>query len=95
MIIIDRRREGLKKFQYEVVNPQGIHAAPASLLVNEFNKFHCNVIIEKGKKVIDGKDIFALMGLNIKQNDTIVVTFEGKEENEAVKAVERLLKENL
>lgn len=85
----------MEKFQYEVINPQGIHAAPASLLVNEFNKFDCNIIIEKDKKVIDGKDIFALMGLNIKQNDTVIVTFEGKEEDEAIKAVKKLLKENL
>ena len=85
----------MKKIKYQVKNPQGIHARPAGLLVNEFSKFKCNIIIEKGEKSANAKKIFTLMSLSIKQGDNIVITFEGEDEIVAAKVAERYLKENL
>jgi len=85
----------VKKIKYHVKNSQGIHARPAGLLVDEFSQFKCNVIIEKGEKAVNAKEIFPLMSLYIKQGDKIVITFEGEEEMAASKATEKYLKENL
>lgn len=85
----------MKKIKYQVKNPQGIHARPSGLLVNEFSQFKCNVIIEKAGKAVNAKEIFPLMSLSIKQGDNIVITFEGEEEMAEAKAAEKYLKENL
>ena len=85
----------MKKIKYQVKNPQGIHARPAGLLVNEFSKFKCNIIIEKCEKTANAKEIFPLMSLSIKQGDNIVITFEGEDEIVAAKVAEKYLKENL
>lgn len=76
----------MKKIKYQVKNPQGIHARPAAQLVNHFSKLNCNIAIEKGKKAVNGKEIFALMSLSIKHNDIITITFDGEGEEAAIKA---------
>lgn len=80
------------KIKYQVKNPEGIHARPAGLLVNEFSKFKCNIIIEKDEKKVNAKEIFALMSLSIKQKDIITIIFEGEGEKAAANASEKFLK---
>ncbi|MFA6940550.1 MAG: HPr family phosphocarrier protein [Clostridiaceae bacterium] len=82
----------VKKIEYKVKNPQGIHARPAGLLVSEFNKFKCNIIIKKGEKSVNAKEIFSLMSLSIKQGDTITITFEGEDQEESAKSAEKFIK---
>lgn len=80
------------KIEYRVKNPEGIHAMPVTFLVYKFNKFKCNVIIEKGTKVVNGKKIFPFMSLNIKQNDKIFISFEGENEVAEAQEAEKFLK---
>lgn len=82
----------MKSIIYKVTIPQGIHARPASLLVKEINKFKCKSVIKKGEKTVNAKEILAIMSLGIKQGDTITITFYGEDEEEALKAVEKFLK---
>lgn len=74
------------------MTPNGIHARPASLLVKEINKFKCKSVIKKGEKTVNAKEILAIMSLGIKQGDAITITFYGEDEKEALKAVEKFLK---
>ncbi|TZE82988.1 HPr family phosphocarrier protein [Calorimonas adulescens] len=85
----------VKKITYQVKNPQGIHARPAGMLVNRVSQFKCKVVIEKEKETVNAKEIFALMSLSVKQGDIITITFDGEEEETAVKAIEEFIKENL
>lgn len=80
------------KIKYHVKNPEGIHARPAGILVNEFNKFKCNVIIKKNEKYVNAKDIFALMSLSVKNEDTLIIFFEGEEEKASAEDAEQFLK---
>lgn len=80
------------KIKYQVKNPEGIHAMPVAFLVYKFNKFKCNVIIEKGTKAVNGKKIFPFMSLNIKQNDKIFISFEGENEMAEAEVAEKFLK---
>lgn len=85
----------MKKIKFQVKNPQGIHARPAGLLVNEFSKFKCNIFVEKDGRAVNAKEIFPLMSLSIKQNDNIAIIFEGEEEMATAELVEKYLIENL
>lgn len=82
----------MRKIRYQVKNPQGIHARPAMQLVNHFSGLNCNISIEKDKKAVNGKKIFALMSLSIKHNDIITITFEGEGEEAAVEAAGKFLR---
>jgi len=48
---------------FTVFNRQGMHARPASLLVQLCNKFQSSIRIRKRKKVVDGKSIMGLLTL--------------------------------
>lgn len=82
----------MKSIIYKVTTTNGIHARPASLLVKEINKFKCKSVIKKGEKTVNAKEILAVMSLGIKQGDTITITFYGEDEEEALEAVEKFLK---
>lgn len=86
----------MKEFTYTITDPVGIHARPAGLLVKEV-KAHESVITitNKDGKSADGKKLIALMGLGIKQGDTVTVKVEGADEDAAAAAVESFMKENL
>ncbi len=80
------------KIKYKVKNTEGIHARPAGLLAYKFKKLKCNVIIEKNEKAVNAKEIFPLMSLSIKQNDTIFIIFEGEKEAEEAEIANKFLK---
>lgn len=81
----------MKRIEYKVKTPEGIHARPVMQLVNQFRQFNCDVTIEKEGKLANAKNIFALMNLCIKQNDVIIVTFDGEDEKMAAKALKNIL----
>lgn len=85
----------MKKIEYKIKNPNGIHARPVILLINQFRKFSCDTVIEKDGKSANAKEIFALMSLNIKQGDIITITFDGEDEKRAARTIESFLKEEI
>ncbi len=85
----------MKEFNYTITDPQGIHARPAGILVKEAAKYQSSITIEKDGKTGDAKRIFAVMGLGVKSGQTIKITVEGSDEDEASAAVEEFLKANL
>ena len=86
----------MKSFDYVITDPVGIHARPAGILVKEIKKFAgTTVTITKGGKSVDARKLMALMGMGIKQGDTITVGVEGENEDAVAAAVEEFLKSNL
>ena len=78
-----------------ITDTQGIHARPATALVNTANKFTSELFIEyKGKKV-NLKSIMGVMSLAITQGAEIVVAAEGEDSNEALSAIEEAIKDGL
>ena len=58
-------------------------------------EFESEIFIEKGDKRVNATKIIAVMGMGIKYNDTISVTVNGRDEEEAEKAIRSFLEENL
>lgn len=85
----------MKEFNYTITDELGIHARPAGMLVKEAKKFTSGIAIEKDGKTVDAKKLLALMGLGVKQGQTIKVTAEGDDEAAAIEAMEEFLKNNL
>lgn len=85
----------MKKIEYIVKDPLGIHARPAGLLVKQMSSYQSNISINCGGKTGDAKKIFAIMGLSIKCGDNIEVIIDGPDEAEAATAIEKFLSENI
>ena len=85
----------MPQFTYTIQDPNGIHARPAGLLVKAAQGFTSTVRLTKGEKSADLKRLFALMGLNVKQGDTVTLSAEGPDEAQAASALEAFFRENL
>ena len=86
----------MKTFEYVITDPVGIHARPAGLLVKEIKKYAgSTVTVNKGEKSVNALKLMALMGMGIKQGDTVKVTVEGADEDTAAAAIEEFFKANL
>lgn len=81
----------MKKFSYVVVNPMGVHARPAALLAQLCVGLRSAVTIECNGKTAGGNNVLQVLALEAKKGDTLNVTVEGVDEEEAVKQVEDLL----
>lgn len=86
----------MKKINYTVASEAGIHARPAGLLVKQAASFKSDIKIlnEENGKEADLKRLMAVMALGVKQGNSIVVTVEGEDEDEAYTVLESFLKEN-
>ena len=85
----------MKSFEYTITAPVGIHARPAGVLVKEIKKYTSTVTVAKGDKAVNALKLMALMGMGIKQGDTVKVTIEGADEDTAAAAIEEFFKANL
>ena len=79
----------MTQFQYNITDPNGLHARPAGLLVKEAQKFSSTVTLTRGEKSADLKRLFAVMC-----GETVKVAVEGPDETEAAKTLEKFFQEN-
>lgn len=86
----------MKKFEYTITDPVGIHARPAGLLAKAAKALDSTITIEKmGGKSAAATKLMAVMGLGIKQGDTVSVTVEGGSEEANAAAMEQFCINNL
>lgn len=84
----------MKSFEYTITDPVGLHARPAGILVKEVKKFASTVTVTKGEKSVNALKLMALMGMGIKQGDTVTVSIEGADEDTAAATIEEFFKAN-
>lgn len=86
----------MKKFEYTINDPVGIHARPAGMLVKEAKTLGSTVTIATADgRTATATKLMALIGLGIKQGDTVSVTIEGGDEDADAAAMEQFFKDNL
>lgn len=73
-----------------IINKLGIHARPAAQFVKLASKFDADIVVEKDGEEVDGKSILGLMMLAVGHGSKIT-TAEGKDEQEALNALEDLI----
>ncbi|MCR5202513.1 MAG: HPr family phosphocarrier protein [Lachnospiraceae bacterium] len=85
----------MKSFDYVITDEVGIHARPAGLLAKTVKALGANVTVAKGDKTASATSLMKLMGMGIKKGDTITVSVEGDDEENAAAEIEKFFKENL
>lgn len=77
--------------QFKVIADTGIHARPATLLVQTASKFNSEINLEyKGRKV-NLKSIMGVMSLGIGQGAEIVISAEGSDSADALRSIEETM----
>ena len=73
-----------------IKNRAGIHARPASLIVQTANKYESKVYMEKDGMRINAKSIMGIITLGAAFKSAITVSADGSDEVEVVDAIVRL-----
>lgn len=82
------------EFTYTMNDPLGLHARPAGQLAKKAAGFKSTVTVVRGEKSADTRRIMALMGLGVKDGETITVRVEGEDEENAAAAVKEFMETN-
>ena len=80
--------------EYVVSNPSGLHARPASHLVQTAKKFKSSITLESNGKTINAKSMVKLLSGGITRGHTVKITYEGEDEEEMMAAVAELFDNN-
>jgi phosphocarrier protein len=73
--------------QIQVINTLGIHARPASMIVQAAIKFKSNIWLIKDGASADAKSIMSVMMLAAAFNSTVTIRATGSDEVDAVNAI--------
>ena len=72
-------------------NTDGLHARPAAIFVQEANKFDSEIEIEFQSLKVNGKSIIGIMSLGAFHGEEITLIARGRDEEEAVSHLEKLI----
>jgi phosphocarrier protein len=79
--------------QIKVINTLGIHARPASMIVQTAIKFKSNIWLIKDGANADAKSIMSVMMLAAAVNSTVTIRATGNDEEDAVTAIAGLFEQ--
>ncbi|WP_338753800.1 phosphocarrier protein HPr [Bacillus sp. FJAT-52991] len=78
--------------QFTVTAETGIHARPATLLVQTASRFSSEIELEFKEKKVNLKSIMGVMSLGIGQHSKIVISAQGSDEQAALETINDVLK---
>ncbi|MDZ5783612.1 HPr family phosphocarrier protein [Marinococcus luteus] len=73
----------------------GLQARPAALFVQEANRFHSNIFLEKDDKKVNAKSIMGVMSLAVRTGATVKLLAEGADEEEAADSLTEFMKKEM
>ena len=75
-----------------ITDPTGIHARPATVLVNKAGQYESDINITYNNKTVNLKSIMGIMSLGIPEGAEITVTASGADEEEALQTITETVK---
>ncbi|QIH75590.1 phosphocarrier protein HPr [Macrococcoides canis] len=86
----------MEQKSYVIIDETGIHARPATMLVQTASKFESDIQLEYNAKKVNLKSIMGVMSLGVGKDAEITIYAEGSDEKESIEAIsEVLVKEGL
>lgn len=85
----------MKEFEYQIKDKLGIHARPAGMLVKCAKTCTSSITIAKEDKIVDATRLLAVMGMAVKQGETVKVNVTGENEQEDFDKIHAFFQENL
>ena len=69
----------------------GLHARPATFLIQKANEFKSSIWIEKDERRVNAKSLLGVLSLGVAKDATISLIAEGPDEVEAINALCELI----
>jgi len=82
----------MQKQEFNITAETGIHARPATLLVQAASKFNSDINLEYKGKSVNLKSIMGVMSLGVGQGSDVVITAEGDDEADAIASIAETMK---
>lgn len=80
----------MKTREASIINKAGIHARPASMIVQAANKYACSIWIEKDDIQINAKSIMNILAMGLMYEMEIVIRADGPDEEKAIEELYNL-----
>ena len=81
----------MKAKELTIMNEDGLRASKAAMFVQVAGKFSAQILVEKGNKKINAKSIMGVLSLGVKKGDKIFIFANGKDEEQAIEAMDELI----
>ena len=82
----------MEKKDFNIIAETGIHARPATLLVQTASKFNSDITLQYQDKSVNLKSIMGVMSLGVGQNAEVTITADGDDEKDAIEAISETMK---
>ncbi|MFC6295458.1 phosphocarrier protein HPr [Lactiplantibacillus daoliensis] len=82
----------MEKKDFHVIADTGIHARPATLLVQSASKFNSEITLQYQDKSVNLKSIMGVMSLGVGKDADVTISAEGADEADAVAALADTMK---
>ena len=82
-----------EKIKFTVQDPVGLHARPATILVNQASKFSSNITLVYNGKEVNLKSIMGVMSLGVPSKANVEIIAEGDDEKDVIDSIERVIHE--
>ena len=79
---------------YTITEESGLHARPATILVNTVNRFASDVSAEYENKTVNLKSVMGVLSLGVKKGAQLKVVATGSDEEELLSALTEAMKEH-
>ena len=83
----------MKTVTVKIIDKIGIHARPASKIVQTTGKFESNISFKTNDKTANAKSVINLMALGAKFDTEVQIIAEGSDEEKAIESLVSVMKE--
>ena len=83
----------MEQKSYVIIDETGIHARPATMLVQTASKFDSDVQLEYNAKKVNLKSIMGVMSLGVPTKATVEIVAEGEDEKDVIASIAKVIKE--
>ena len=74
-----------------VIKQIGLHARPATFLIQKANEFKSTIWIEKDERRVNAKSLLGVLSLGVAKDTTITIIADGTDEVDAVETLCELI----
>ena len=83
----------MAKKSFKITHETGLHARPATAVVNKAGKYQSDIQLEYNGKSVNLKSIMGVMSLGISKGSEVTISAEGKDDEAAIEGLSELLQE--
>lgn len=81
----------MMKQEITIQIPEGFEARPVALLVQVASQYGSEIYVESDNKKVNAKSIMGMMTLGLFAGETVTVSADGEDEEEAMANIEKFL----